>query len=30
LSYGDEELGSNLVIYPMYEYLTEEWEEWVL
>jgi hypothetical protein len=27
LSYGDEELGSNLVIYPMYEYLTEEWEE---
>ena len=27
LSYDGEKLGSNLVIYPIYEYLTEEWEE---
>lgn len=27
LSYGGEKLGSNLVIYPVYEHLTEEWEE---
>ena len=27
LSYDGEKLGSNLVIYPIYAYLTEEWEE---
>lgn len=26
-SYDGEKLGSNLVIYPMYEYLTEEYGE---
>ena len=25
LSYDGEKLGSNLVIYPIYEYLTEKW-----